>query len=406
MRFAKAISGDVQKYINRYSRYHQSILTIEQFTHFGKNAEPLGSYKFLRNEVPVRLAHIMQEIGHLPKNLLSMRSVDLVRSWYVQSFIDLMEFQDAPFNVDTVDRFTKTLHAIKRRHDSTVETMAQGIIELKESEGESCFLPAVQYFLDRFYMNRIGIRLLISQHLALFKENLNDNSEKFIGVFEPNCCVKTILKDAIENASFLCEQSYFVFPQVKINEVNTLSKGSEIYINYVPSHLYYILFEILKNAMRATVESHKNSDDLPSIQATIVKGNEDLTIKITDEAGGIPRSNIEKLFAYHYSTAPEPNKTTHGSPMAGYGYGLPLSRLYAKYFGGDLQIISMDGLGTSAYIYLKTLSHDAHEVIPSYNSSVAKASYENSNSVQSNTRDWSSNSFYEKTKSFAKPSQK
>uniref|UniRef100_A0A0A9DF73 Protein-serine/threonine kinase n=1 Tax=Arundo donax TaxID=35708 RepID=A0A0A9DF73_ARUDO len=29
--------------------------------------------------------------------------------------------------------------------------------------------------------------------------------------------------------------------------------------------------------------------------------------------------------------------------MAGYGYGIPISRLYARYFGGDLQIISMEG---------------------------------------------------------------
>jgi pyruvate dehydrogenase kinase 2/3/4 len=43
--------------------------------------------------------------------------------------------------------------------------------------------------------------------------------------------------------------------------------------------------------------------------------------------------------------------------LAGYGYGLPVSRLYARYFGGDLQIISMEGYGTDAYLHLNRLGN-------------------------------------------------
>jgi pyruvate dehydrogenase kinase 2/3/4 len=71
-----------------------------------------------------------------------------------------------------------------------------------------------------------------------------------------------------------------------------------------------------------------------------------------------------------YSTAPQPPASTDHTntvPLAGYGYGLPLSRLYARYFQGDLMVTSYEGYGTDAVIFLKALSNEANELLPIFN---------------------------------------
>lgn len=60
-------------------------------------------------------------------------------------------------------QFTKTLEMIKKRHDPTVTTVAQGVLEWKRSCKAKNINLDVQSWLDRFYLSRIGIRFLIGQ---------------------------------------------------------------------------------------------------------------------------------------------------------------------------------------------------------------------------------------------------
>ena len=70
--------------------------------------------------------------------------------------------------------------------------------------------------------------------------------------------------------------------------------------------------------------------------------------------GGIPRSRLPQLFQYMYSTAPKPQATDEKkTSIAGFGYGLPIARLYARYFQGNLTLASVENLGTTAYISLQ-----------------------------------------------------
>ena len=74
-------------------------------------------------------------------------------------------------------------------------------------------------------------------------------------------------------------------------------------------HLHYMLFEVLKNSTRASVE-HCLAHDLDlaehPVKVIMADGREDITIKVSDEGGGIPRSEIGDVWTYLHSTAKAP----------------------------------------------------------------------------------------------------
>jgi len=225
-------------------------------------------------------------------------------------------------------------------------------------------------------MSRIGTRLLMSQHIELYSPHHDhQNKVRTLGVFDEHLDLRELLEEAISNSSFLVMQKYADAPNCELVLYDRKKKNGPIKetnetvtFAYVPSHLYHIIFELLKNSMRAVAEYHRKADRLPAVRIIAVKGEQDLTIKIEDQGGGVPVSFVDNLFNYSYSTADPPSEVKswtdmNNAPLAGFGYGLPMSRLYARYFGGDLQLVSTEGYGMDALIYLRVLAHDAKETL-------------------------------------------
>ncbi|KAL6090480.1 hypothetical protein STEG23_016451, partial [Scotinomys teguina] len=225
--FYQLLKQAVPKQIERYSRFSPSPLSIKQFLDFGRdNACEKTSYMFLRKELPVRLANTMREVNLLPDNLLNRPSVGLVQSWYMQSFLELLEYENkSPEDPRVLDNFLHVLINIRNRHNDVVPTMAQGVIEYKEKFGFDPFISTnIQYFLDRFYTNRISFRMLINQHTLLFGGDTNPAHPKHIGSIDPTCNVADVVKDAYETAKLLCEQYYLVAPELEVEEFNDSEK--------------------------------------------------------------------------------------------------------------------------------------------------------------------------------------
>uniref|UniRef100_A0A7S0RYN6 Protein-serine/threonine kinase n=1 Tax=Chlamydomonas leiostraca TaxID=1034604 RepID=A0A7S0RYN6_9CHLO len=346
----------------------QTGVSLKYMLDFGANPierQLILSAQFLHKELPVRLAHRVAELENLPYGLSAKSSILKVRDWYVESFKELRTFPTIKDLGDEI-KFTELLRSIYRRHANVVPVMAQGVAELRRElvkHNSLTELPEIHQFMDGFYLSRIGIRILIGQHIALHEPPKSNH----IGLICTKCSPVQVAQDAINDARSICLREYGASPEV------TVYGDPKFAFPYVPSHLHHMVFELVKNSLRAVAERYDGGDtEPPDVQVVVATGREDVTIKISDMGGGISRAGVKRMWNYLYTTARSPlpdldpddeSYVALPAVLAGYGCGLPLSRLYARYFGGDLQIISMEGYGTDAYLHLNRLGN-SQEPLP------------------------------------------
>jgi len=356
-----------------------------------------NSMKFLIREIPIRIANMIKEMEELPENYKNIDLFKTIYDNYIDSFEDLHKFTNISdmSKIDLIE-FCKVVKKILHRHGNTVNNMALSVVEYKRLYGctrdqEECFIK----FLDRFYQSRIGIRLILSHHMELVgasevkvfdnlsklidykkqagmglgNELSNSTKLRLVSSFERETHLSDIVQNNYDIAKQLCERDYMDSPKL------VLSNPRNVKSSYVPSHLNYIFFEIIKNAMKATMERYEKDEDvtsIPNINVGIYEGENDVTVKISDFGYGAELSESHRWFDYMYTTSDEGvydsdfSRNSRSSIMSGFGVGLPLSRLYARYFSGDLKVLTRQGGGTDVYIYLKTKNVEKREVLPNY----------------------------------------
>eukprot|EP00808_Paulinella_micropora_P023905 g14033.t1 len=338
-----------------------------------------------------------------------MPHVQKGRGWYTQTMRDIMYMQQRINTAQTAEEKAEVVRqscaiskGILERHAPIVSTMASGLLHLHKTLRVK-EIPSYEKFLDDLFMSRIGTRLCQTQHIELFDPALREQAHRpdpsgvrrsgkpiVRGVFEEDLDLEDLLLEAYASAKLLCVQKYGAAPDLEVtmyeakegkkkgNHVRVQRKKvSKLTFAYVPSHLYHILFELLKNSLRAVTETFADAEadeqeeDMPPIRVILVKAAHDLTIKIEDQGGGVPFNLMDRLFKYNYTTAEHPinlediSFDMNRAPMAGFGYGLPMSRLYCRYFGGDLRLVSTEGYGVDSLIYLKRIAADAKETLVS-----------------------------------------
>merc|ERR1712187_414992 len=225
--------------------------------------------------------------------------------------------------------------------------------------------------------------MLTSQYMACV-EPPKGSKRQSTGIVDDSCDPADICEQAAKHARRLCRQHFRAKHDVRIVVESSGDVGPQagvarrrIRFPYVPQYLFYIMVELLKNSARATVESCQDMRQLQErpIVVTVGADPREVAIRVDDLAGGIPSAVVYRVWSVMSPTASKTEGATafsqEGTPLAGYGVGLPLSRLYARYLGGSLQLMSLPGIGSSAYLHLKRLETEAREELPSSIASVS-----------------------------------
>lgn len=398
---AEPQGSQLSQLLATYAAHSPHPITLSSLVAFGQPLTPeslLHSVSYVLSEIPRRLARRARALETLP----FIVGTNPYMAKTLKAYRDSFQFLATYPRITTLDenaRFTAELSQLVESHRNDIPTMAKGFQECAKYMS-----PAqVSKFLDGAIRNRISVRLIAEQHIALsraLEDRPKSGPTSHYGIVDMACSPAAMIRMCGEFVSELCEATLGAAPTIIIDG------HPDTTFAYVPVHLEYILTEILKNAFRATVEHHymqfgnHSTRTLPSITVTISPPPSPcspfLSFRVRDQGGGVSPSNMARIFSYAFTTAGHSNPDDDiddGGPyaaqhvggsaavgegtsggegnlfgeitgkglqvglgtIAGLGYGLPMSRLYARYFGGSLDLFSLDGWGSDVFVKLRSV---------------------------------------------------
>lgn len=360
---------ELEEQIRVFARMRPHPLSLQQILDMNSSQK---AAKFISKEIPLRYAERIVMI----ESLAGWEEVDElveVHEKHVQTFRDVLgpstyesraSFND-PSQVEDLHETIKNAALVMQG----VQTLcARGMHKLHGGRSslstplDPLSAEMVDRWLNDFLLNWIGTEMLLAQFMALERGRPT-------GIVDPRCDVAEVCREVALHMLLMCDDLYGRTPVVNVLSRSAVEEDQRApSFAYVPSFLKYILQEILKNSCRATLESTDDDHKIMRRPITILvcADEKQVGIKITDLARGIPFHIGSRIWSYMYSTArlKGPGGHVQPTPLAGYGVGLPISRLYARYLGGALELVSWPGYGTDVHLFLPRVQSDAREVIP------------------------------------------
>lgn len=383
-------------------------ISLRQLMVFGRSlteSRLISSANYVRTELPTRIAHRIRDMQQLPYVVVTNPHINDVYNLYYSAFDTFRKVKEIK-TLDDNDKLCEIISDNLKKHLTVIPKLATGIHECEGLvDGKE-----MDAFMNTILKSRISRRVIAEQHLSLtetynspyFSPGAKLSESDFIGEVFIKCNAKNVISNCASAIRKIARVTNG--PDVKLPEVK-IEGHLETSFPFILSHLEYIIGELLRNSVQAVIDRHQEhghpEDEPPPIEVTIAEAPHHATIRISDRGGGIPRRELPYLWAFskgplskerlaNLGQVPKMAATmqelhieeelgradlktppyqsslsslTSRPPDLRLGMGLPLSRVYAEYWAGSLELHSLEGYGVDAFLQISRLGNKNEQVI-------------------------------------------
>lgn len=386
-------------------------VSLRQLAGYGKTLTKqkiLASANFVRLELPIRLAMRVRDLQTLPFGVVNNFHLAQIYESYYHLF---NAFRKIPTitTLEENDKFCDTLSGLLDDHVFNLSHLMMGALEVSILSN----LPQheLDLFMSSMIRSRISRRVIVEEHLSMTENHkaspYSQKPPNYIGEIFQECNAAEhfrIVAKQVEESMMGVFPHRDRMPDLEIEgDVNTS-------FPFMKPHLHYLFGEILRNSFDATIRTHKSKliNKLPPIKITIINSPKQVIFRISDQGGGMSHDKLANIWSFgkNPALAGESLANFHRIPglqlysnlkvtAAGssiisskdaftntsigeqealtkikqstlqslikrpyeykLGLGLPMCKVYADYWNGDLLMNSLEGYGSDTCLTLSKL---------------------------------------------------
>ncbi|KAF2455520.1 branched-chain alpha-ketoacid dehydrogenase [Lineolata rhizophorae] len=382
-------------------------------------ARLLSSANYVRTELPTRIAHRLRDMQTLPYVVVTNHHISHVYELYYRAFERLRRVPEIR-TVDDNDRYCKVIKETLREHLTVIPRLAMGVLEIqglmKPEETDKFMTTLLRSRISRRVIAEQHLALTETFHSPWYfpdATKLDNEHVDFVGEVFLRCSASEVVQRCAATIRDIVREAYG--PAAPVPEIR-LEGHLDATFPYILSHLEYIVGELLRNSIQAVIERRRPrgvASPPPPIEVLICETNQHVIIRISDQGGGVPREILPHLWSFSkgprrqmrleaLNQVPQLAATLqelkalvsgtarhggggkrHGGGHGGkhqhqpkkklpesslgslsgrppdlrLGIGLPMSRIYAEYWAGSLELHSLEGYGVDAFLQIPKLGN-------------------------------------------------